>query len=148
MKKMLLTLCLVLALVCSLAACATSDGKETTEATVATEADGTPVDGSTLGEGAHSFAFQVVMTDGKTYNYTVNTDEEVLGKALLSLGLVEGEDTEYGLFVNTVLGVTLDYTADGYYWSLTENGEYASVGADSVTITDGTTYAFVATAAE
>jgi len=143
--KIFLAVCLAVIMLFSLAACGNDD---TTADTVATEAGGIPVDGSTLGTGAHSFTFQVVMKDGKTYNYTVKTDAETVGEALQALELVDGDESEYGLFITTVLGVTLDYNTDGYFWSLSENGTDASVGADSLPVTDGSTYAFTATAAE
>lgn len=101
-----------------------------------------PADGSTLGQGAHSFTFEVSLSDGTSYHYTVQTDQEILGKALLDLGLIDGEDSTYGLYVDTVLGEKLDYNTDGYWWALYENGESSAKGADGLTITDGSTYAF------
>ncbi len=94
----------------------------------ATEPNAIPADGSELGEGQHSFTFQVQMADGTAYHYTVHTDEETVGAALVDLGLIEGEEGSYGLYVTTVLGTTLDYDADGYWWALSENGTDASVG--------------------
>ena len=121
----------------------------TTETTEATDGETTeiPADGSTLGEGQHSFTFQVTMTDGTAYNYTIQTDVETVGQALLDLGLIDGDQGDYGLYVTTVLGVTLDYTADGYWWALSENGTDTTVGVDGLTVTDGSTYAFTATPA-
>ena len=113
----------------------------------ATEPNAIPADGSELGEGQHSFTFQVQMADGTAYHYTVHTDEETVGAALVDLGLIEGEEGSYGLYVTTVLGTTLDYDADGYWWALSENGTDASVGVDSLPVNDGSTYAFTATKA-
>ena len=48
-----------------------------------------PADGSELGEGQHSFTFQVQMADGTAYHYTVHTDEETVGAALVALGLAD-----------------------------------------------------------
>ena len=137
--KRILALCLVLVMCLTFAAC----GKKEAEGTDAT----VPADGSTLGQGVHSFSFHVELKDGTAYTYTVNTDQEILGDALVELGLIAGENGDYGLYVTTVLGETLDYEADGYWWSLSENGESSMVGVDSLTITDGSTYAFVATPA-
>ena len=60
----------------------------------------------------------------------------------MELGLIAGDDSEYGLYVKTVNGVTLDYDKDGKYWAFYINGEYASTGVDSTDITAGAEYAF------
>ena len=70
-----------------------------------------------------------------------------VGEALLDLGIVAGDTTEYGLYVKTVNGVTLDYDADGAYWAFYINGEYASTGVDSTNIEAGATYTLKAEAA-
>ena len=80
----------------------------------ATEPNAIPADGSELGEGQHSFTFQVQMADGTAYHYTVHTDEETVGAALVALGLIEGEEGSYGLYVTTVLGTTSSWTWLGH----------------------------------
>lgn len=111
--------------------------------TVASEpsslAEETPTE---LGEGAKSFTFEVTDVDGSTKYYTVHTDAETVGEALVALGLIAGEDSEYGLYVKTVDGVTLDYDTDGKYWAFYVDGEYATAGVDSTAVTDGASYAF------
>ena len=57
---------------------------------------------------------------------------------------VAGDDTEYGLYVKTVNGVTVDYDTDGKYWAFYVDGEYAATGVDSTDITAGATYTFKA----
>ena len=123
-------LCMVLALtLCfGMVAC----GKKAPEATEATVA--TMVEGQTYGEGATAFTFTV----------TIKTDEETVGAALVKLGLVSGSDSEYGLMVDTVNGITLDYNKDGKYWAFYINGEYATTGVDSTPVEADATYAFVA----
>ena len=64
------------------------------------------------------------------------------GKALLDQGVIAGEDSSYGLYVKTVNGETADYDADGTYWGLYINGEYAMTGVDATTLEAGATYAF------
>ena len=73
---------------------------------------------------------------------TVNTDEETLGAALLKLGVVAGDDSEYGLYVKTVNGETADYDTDGSYWAFYIDGEYAMAGVDYTAPEAGKTYAF------
>ena len=128
--KAFCVLCLTLTMILSMAAC-TGSQDPTTPST----------------EAPTSFTFQVQMADGTAYHYTVHTDEETVGAALVALGLIEGEEGSYGLYVTTVLGTTLDYDADGYWWALSENGTDASVGVDSLPVNDGSTYAFTATKA-
>ena len=113
-------------------AAATTQAAATTEAAAATE----------VGEGSTSFAFQVTFADGSQQDYTVKTDSTVVGEALQDAGLIAGEESEYGLYVKTVAGQTLDYDADGMYWAFYVNGEYATSGVDTTDIDAGSTYEF------
>ena len=137
MKKVLaIILALVMAL--SLMACGSSpaqqpSGDADTETPVVT-------DGATLGEGAHSFTLEITDADGKTVTATINTDEETVGAALLKLNIVQGEDSDYGLYVKTVNGITADYDKDQTYWSFYIDGEYAQTGVDMTAVNDGSTY--------
>ena len=60
--------------------------------------------------------------------------------------LIEGEESQYGLYVKTVCGETLDYDLDGYYWAFYVNSEYAMTGVDATAIEEGATYSFAAEA--
>lgn len=156
MKKFLaLILALVMAL--SLVACGSTPAQQPdsgSDANVETNDDANntntdadvkaPVvtDGAILGEGAHSFTLEITDAEGKTITATINTDEETVGAALLKLNIVQGEDSEYGLYVKTVNGETADYDTDGTYWGFYINGEYAMTGVDATTLEAGATYAF------
>lgn len=136
-------ICLILVLLLAAAGlqgCASKTPETTAPATAtAAPVEQTPTE---LGEGAKSFAFEVTDVDGSTKYYTVHTDAETVGEALVALGLIAGEDSEYGLYVKTVDGVTLDYDTDGKYWAFYVDGEYATAGVDSTAVTDGASYAF------
>lgn len=137
----LLALLLALVMVLALAACGNKEqdnGGAGDDANVVT--DGVVADGATVGEGKTAFTVEVVQLDGTSIKFTVNTDKATVGEALLDLGIVAGDTTEYGLYVKTVNGVTLDYDADGAYWAFYINGEYASTGVDSTNIEAGATY--------
>ena len=137
----LLALLLALVMVLALAACGNKEqdnGGAGDDANVVT--DGVVADGATVGEGKTAFTVEVVQLDGTAIKFTVNTDKATVGEALLDLGIVAGDTTEYGLYVKTVNGVTLDYDADGAYWAFYINGEYASTGVDSTNIEAGATY--------
>ena len=97
-----------------------------------------------LGEGNTVFQFTVVDLDGSSESFEVHTDETTVGAALLQLGMIEGEDGPYGLYVKTVNGTTLDYEADGAYWSFYVNDAYAMSGVDTTEIKEGESYAFKA----
>ena len=97
-----------------------------------------------LGEGANVFTFTFTDPDGKETEYEIHTDKEIVGEALSELGLIEGEEGQYGLYVKTVGGITLDYDTDKLYWAFYINGEYAMSGVDTTNITQGYTYSFKA----
>ncbi len=99
-----------------------------------------------LGEGAKSITVAVTAGE-KTVNLTIRTDADNLRAALEPLGLIAGEESEFGLFINSVNGIAADYDADGYYWALYIGGEYASTGVDSTPVEDGGEYALVREAA-
>ena len=90
--------------------------------------NGVAKDGATIGEGAKTF--------------TVKTDADTVGKALLDQGVIAGENSSYGLYVKTVNGITLDYDTDGMYWAFYINGEYAQTGVDATGVENGAVYAF------
>lgn len=140
----LLALLLALVMVLSLAACGnkTQGGDTGNDANVVT--DGAVADGATVGQGKTAFTMEVAQLDGTSITFTVNTDKATVGEALLELGIVAGDDTEYGLYVKTVNGVTLDYDTDGAYWAFYINGEYASTGVDATNIEAGAAYALKA----
>ena len=151
MKKFL-AIILALTMVLSLAACGNTPVRQpdsgndaNVEANDGTNTDAdvkAPVvtDGAVLGEGAHSFVLEIADAEGKTITATVNTDEETVGAALLKLNVIQGENSEYGLYVKTVNGITADYEKDQTYWSFYIDGEYAQTGVDMTAVNDGSTY--------
>ena len=99
-----------------------------------------------LGEGANAITFECTAED-RTVTFTIHTDAEHLRAALEDSGLIAGDESEFGMYVKTVNGMSADYEADGYYWSLYVDGEYATTGVDTTPVTDGGSYAFVREAA-
>ena len=55
-----------------------------------------------LGEGETVFQFVMADADGKETAYEIHTDKTTVGEALLELGLIAGEESEYGLYVKEV----------------------------------------------
>lgn len=152
--KKLLSLVLSFVLIAVVALIMTGCGDKTTKTSsdsgktsVVTpdNAETTDADGNILiGEGEHSFVFKVTDLDGEITSFLVSTDKKVVGEALLDLGLINGEDGEYGLYVKVVNGTELDYETHGKYWAFYVNGEYAMTGVDSTDIENGATYEFKA----
>ncbi len=99
-------------------------------------------EGGVLGEGSREFPFSVVDQEGDETQFEIHTDKETVGDALSELGLIAGDEGEYGLYVKTVNGITADYDKDGAYWAFYVNGEYASSGVDSTPIAEGESYCF------
>lgn len=97
-----------------------------------------------VGVGATVFTFEVHAPDGAVTTYEVSTDEATVGQTLLNLNLIDGEDSQYGLYVKTVAGMTLDFNKDGKYWAFYVDGNYAMSGVDTTNVQAGATYAFKA----
>lgn len=97
-----------------------------------------------LGEGATTFYFTVVDKDSAETHFEIHTDATNVGEALSDLELIDGEQGDYGLYVKTVNGTTLDWDTDGMYWAFYVNGESSLTGVDQVEITAGATYTFKA----
>lgn len=100
------------------------------------------VDGKNYGFGDKVFAFQVMTDEENVITVSVSTTAETVGAALSELGIIAGEESEWGLYVKTINNVTADYNVDGKYWAFYIDGEYASTGVDATEITDGAVYTF------
>lgn len=89
-----------------------------------------------------SFVFEVVDKDGNKTQTTIDTNGGYVGTVLQELGLIEGEQGAYGIYIKKVNGITADYNVDGTYWAFYVDGEMSMTGADQVEIVDGATYSF------
>ena len=153
-KSLSSILCIVLIVAMALFTTGCNDNQDTASASetqAATEATQEATQETTqevsdevtvMGEGTTEFYFTVVDQEGNETRFEIHTDKETVGDALLELGLIEGEDGDYGLYVKTVNGITADYDKDGVYWAFYVNGEYAQAGVDMTTITEGESYSF------
>ncbi len=98
-------------------------------------------------EGAKVITIEVIDQRGESTVYETNTDAEFLRQAFEETEGLEvlGTETEYGLTITTVNGVTADFSVDGAYWSIMVNGEYGMYGADSQPVADGDAFQLVYT---
>ncbi len=92
-------------------------------------------------------AFTVVVTDleGNETKFEYTSDAATVGEALLAEGLIQGDAGEYGLYINTVNGITANWDNDQTYWAFYIDGEYAMTGVDATEITEGATYGLTLT---
>lgn len=115
----------------------TADEAPATKAPSTTEAATDEAAPEVRGTGAVSFCLTVTDLDGTQKEFVVKTDKKNVADALVEVGLVSGENSEYGLYIKVVNGITADYSVDGSYWSLLVNGEMSMVGASSVSVAEG-----------
>jgi len=136
MKRRIIATLLVLFLLFTAAACGgTSPGP-------APPADAVQA----IGQGATVFRFEVTDPEEAVTAWDVNTDETTVGAALLAVGLISGDESEWGLMVTTVNGITADWDANQAFWAFYIDGDFAMAGVDATDIEPGVTYAFVYTA--
>ena len=100
-----------------------------------------------IGEGSTTFTFEVTDNDGNVSVWNVHTNESTVGDALVGVGLIEGDVSDFGLMVTHVNGLRADFTEDGAWWAFYIDGEMAMAGVDSTDIEEGASYAFVYTPA-
>ena len=92
-----------------------------------------------------SFTFVVTDLEGNESTFDITTSKATVGEALLDEGLIAGENSEYGLYVTSVNGMTADWDNDQTYWAFYIDGEYAMTGVDATEVTEGAPYSFVLT---
>ena len=130
--KRIISVILVFTMVMLLAACNTVDKEGLWE-------NATYRKDKEFGNGEKTLVVEVRVED-QSVTFTVNTDKSTVGDALLEHGLIDGEESQYGLYVKVVNGITADYDVDMSYWAFYINDEYAMTGVDSTEITDGAVY--------
>lgn len=147
-KKLLLTvLCIVLIAAMALftTGCSKNNTTDETPNTTQSTEPSIPADVTVKGEGKTSFYFNVTNTDGAVTKFLIKTDKKTVGEALLELGMITGDASDYGLYVTSVNGIAADWNIECAYWAFYINGEYAQTGVDATDITAGATYGFTKT---
>lgn len=90
---------------------------------------------------------EVTDDNGVVSKYELLTNQPTVGAALLEEGMIEGDESEYGLMVTHVNGLRADFNEDGAYWAFYVDGEFATAGVDATEIEQGRVYALVYTKA-
>lgn len=155
--KKIVTLLLVVVMLLALVACnnTTEEEKPQTNNTNVQDVDdgikkeglwatATYVKDTSFGEGAKTLKVKVEAND-QSVIFTIKTDKETVGAALLEHSLIAGDESEYGLYIKVVNGIKADYDTDKAYWSFNKNGEYMMTGVDSTNFSDGEQYELVYT---
>lgn len=97
--------------------------------------------------GAKKITVEVADDKQESQTYTIQTNQEYLRQALEETeGLaIEGTESEYGLMVETINGVTADYNTNGAYWAFYVDGDYCNYSVDQQPLEDGQAYRIVYT---
>lgn len=101
-------------------------------------------------EGSKAITIEVINQADESELYEVNTDAEYLRQAMEEADGLEfsGQESEYGMMVESVNGESAVYAEDGAYWSFYVNGEYCNNGINSEPVEDGDEFQIVYTEAE
>lgn len=138
--KLIFTLTLALATVLAAAFCFTACKKEN-------PADYTSkvyYEDTSLGEGSKTVTVKIEDTE-KSVTFTIRTDKETVGDALLEHGLIDGEVSTYGMYIKSANGTVADYDVDQSYWTFYIGDEYAMTGVDTTPIEEGVIFRLVYT---
>ncbi|MBR0160904.1 MAG: DUF4430 domain-containing protein [Oscillospiraceae bacterium] len=81
----------------------------------------------------------VVHGDESRKEFPINTSAETLRGALEQESLIEGTESEYGIYITSVDGEAADESLQ-QWWCITKNGEMLMTGADDTMIADGEQY--------
>ncbi len=127
------SLFLILALAFSLAGCGKADEPQ------GVWANATYTEDTEFGTGANTVKVEVSVLENNV-TFTINTDSQTVGEALLENELISGDESEYGLYVKVVNGITADYDVDQSYWAFYIDGEYAMTGVDATDIDSNSVY--------
>ncbi len=87
-------------------------------------------------EGSKKITAEVILEDGSSKAFEIQTDEEYLRGALEQIGLISGTEAEYGMFVTTVDGRTVDDSKQEW-WCFTLDGQSLNTSVDTTPVKDG-----------
>ena len=91
--------------------------------------------------GSKTITLTVVFADASTKEFTIKTNEDYLRGALEQENLITGDESDWGLYVKTVAGVTADDSAN-QYWALYIGDDYSQTGVDTTPVNDGDSFKF------
>lgn len=86
--------------------------------------------------GAKKIVAEVILEDGTSKNYEIQTDAEYLRQALEEEKLIAGTEGDFGLYVLTVDGRTADESKQEW-WCFTQDGNMLNTSVDTTPLKDG-----------
>ena len=95
-----------------------------------------------VAEGEKNIKVRVEHLRKEAAEYQFSTDAEYLRGALEEQGLISGEESDYGLWVQTVDGETADESRQEW-WGFNVNGQRGEYGVETQPVADGDLYEFV-----
>lgn len=100
-------------------------------------------------QGTKAIRLEVVDDTSQSTVYELNTDAQYLSQAMNDASeegfTWSGSESEYGMTLETINGLTADFNTSNAYWCIYVNGEYGTSGVDSQVVTDGDEFQFVYT---
>ncbi len=97
-------------------------------------------------KGDKEISVTVVTKDETEKVFNIDTDAEYLSEALVEEGILTKEEFESKTGMYTVVaGITADYNVDKSFWWVKVNGEDATVGMDSLAISNGDEFEIIYT---
>lgn len=84
-----------------------------------------------------------VKADGYSVIFTIKTNAATLADALIENNLVEGDNSQFGLYIKRVNGILADYDIDQTWWGVEQNGVPSDYGVSQINVSDGDRYELV-----
>ena len=91
-------------------------------------------------QGPISYTVITVDLEGNETTFDITSDKKTVGEELLAQGIIAGDQGEYGMYIKTVNGLTLDWDRDAKYWAFYIGEDYATTGVDMTDAEEGVTY--------
>ena len=91
-------------------------------------------------QGPISYTVITVDLEGNETTFDITSDKKTVGEELLAQGIIAGDQGEYGMYIKTVNGLTLDWEKDAKYWAFYIGEDYATTGVDMTDAEEGVTY--------
>lgn len=82
----------------------------------------------------------VVTAEEQSLTFTIHTDKDTLREAMDEHDLIDGTEGPYGLTLEVVNGMRVDFNDGGYWWGIFKDGVATPTGIDGVEISDGDSY--------
>ena len=105
-------------------------------------ADATYLSDTEFGKGSKTVNVTVKAGENEVV-FTIHSDAKYLGDALLEHELIEGDQSEFGIYIKKVNGIVADYDVDKTYWGFYKNGQMVMSGVSTTEFADGEHYELV-----